>query len=112
MEFDDFLEAMYESRFEIEEDDDVFFEDEDELEENSVPQTVEEFISLYPEKPGMSVYACTVLVQGEETFALGETSIWVWQQIKERGLQVLAILYAGQDRNEAIRLQDTINSSK
>lgn len=74
------------------------------------PQTAQEFIAQYPARPGMSVYACTLLLQvGNETYALGETSAWVWLQVRRRQSKVLNVLYAGDDRNEAIRCAEHHN---
>ncbi|MEW6287078.1 MAG: hypothetical protein AB1509_12710 [Chloroflexota bacterium] len=69
-----------------------------------IPQTAEEFAALYPERPGVSVYACALLIQaGGETYAVGETSAWVWEQLRRRPqVKVLAVLYAGNDRNAAL----------
>lgn len=74
------------------------------------PQTVEEFIERYPERPGISVYACTLLLESAgETYALGETSAWMWSQVKHRQARVLAVLYAGGNRNKAIRIAEMYN---
>ncbi len=74
------------------------------------PKTEQEFIERYPQRPGMSVYACTLLIKSfGETYALGETSPWVWDQVKYRQSEVLAVLYAGEDRNKAIRIAEMYN---
>ncbi|MEP0806546.1 MAG: hypothetical protein HRF47_13750 [Chloroflexota bacterium] len=69
-----------------------------------IPQTVDEFIACYPDpnQPGVSVYACALLIQaGGETYAIGETSAWVWLQVQRRQAKVLKVLYAGNSRNTA-----------
>lgn len=67
--------------------------------------TLEEFIVQYPGRiTGMSVYACVLRVSNpdhSEIYTLGETAAWVWATVKERKLQVLEVVYAGDDRNLA-----------
>jgi hypothetical protein len=76
------------------------------VEATNPPQTEDEFIALYPDpaRPGVSVYACALLIQsGDQIYALGETSAWVWEQLRRRPqVKVLAVLYAGNDRNAAL----------
>jgi len=74
------------------------------------PQNAAEFIEQFPERPGISVYACTLRFDdGVETYALGETSAWVWQQVPRRRAKVLAVIYAGDDRNRASHLARLYN---
>jgi hypothetical protein len=74
------------------------------------PKTEVEFIERYPQYPGMSVYACTLLLRSAGiTYALGETSLWVWYQVRYRQAEVIAVLYAGNDRNKAIRIAEMYN---
>lgn len=74
------------------------------------PKNEQEFIERYPQRPGMSVYACTLLLRSAGiTYALGETSLWVWYQVRYRQAEVLAVLYAGNDRNKAIRIAEMYN---
>lgn len=79
----------------------------------AIPQTEEQFIEQYPGNlKGMSQYACTLLVYSPADnliFAFGETSAWLWKQVEKRNLQVLGVLYAGDDRNVAIRMADYLN---
>ncbi|WP_322507544.1 hypothetical protein [Anaerolinea sp.] len=75
------------------------------------PQSVEEFIQMFPSDfPGISVYACTLLVDyGEGRCALGETSPYIWDKVRQNSLKPIAVLYAGDDRNLAIQLADVYN---
>ncbi|MEP0806552.1 MAG: hypothetical protein HRF47_13780 [Chloroflexota bacterium] len=76
------------------------------MKRSNPPQTKAEFIARYPDPafPGVSVYACALLIQsGDLTYAVGETSAWVWEQLRRRPqVKVLAVLYAGNDRNAAL----------
>jgi hypothetical protein len=69
------------------------------------PQGVDEFIAAHPgASPGMSVYACAVVfdIGNDELVALGETSTHVWDRIAQHHYTVYGVIYAGDDRNQAI----------
>lgn len=78
----------------------------------TAPQDIREFIAQYPgDLPGMSVIACTVVVDiGKgELIALGESTGHVWGRIKDYSYPVAGVLYAGDDRNQAIQTQEAWN---
>jgi len=73
------------------------------------PQTRDDFIAAFPERDGVSVYACALFVydlRDGMTYILGETSSHIWNVVKPQTHLVLSVLYTGDDRNEAIRIRD------
>ena len=80
----------------------------------SAPQNIHEFVGMYPgDIQGMSVVACAAVIDvGKgELVALGETAGFVWGRIKEYSYPVAGILYAGDDRNQAIQAAETWNKT-
>jgi hypothetical protein len=78
-----------------------------------VPQNKFEYIDRYP-RPGyegkMGALACTLIAETRGiVYAIGDNSAWVWSEIEYRQARVLAILYAGYDRNLAIKIADRYN---
>ena len=74
----------------------------------------QQFIEQHPDPSGiegMSVYACAVhvAIPGDVEYVLGETAAYVWNTIEDYQLEVLAVAYAGDDRNYARELANTAN---
>ena len=78
------------------------------------PQDIYEFIEMYPgDVQGMSVIACAVVIDigNGELVALGESTGYVWGRIKDYSYPVAGVLYAGDDRNQAIQTAEAWNKN-
>lgn len=69
---------------------------------------------ICPNCGAVSVIACAVVIDAGKgvQYALGESTCFVWDRIKESSLYSVAdVLYAGDDRNQAIQAAEAWNKT-